>query len=285
MLTRESANATTRQVLSQLQIGRSDIDRIQQLPAKSLIDAMTAVLDRAHLTLGDDPWRDGTFLHMFDPVVDGKTLMHDPFYPDAASESAAVPLLIGNMGDEDRASGVVDEAGMREDLKTMGLSEGQTNLLIQRFRASRPEAPLADVLTAIHFNVRFRIDAIRIAERRAALCRAPTYMYLFTWESPAFGGKYGSPHSADIPFVFDNLDACPGLWGPNPDPRRIPLAAKVSEAWVTFARTGNPNHPGLPPWTPYTLPERATMEINYISRLVSDPRSEDRVAAALATDS
>ena len=70
----------------------------------------------------------------------------------------------------------------------------------------------------------------------------------------------------------------PGLSGPNPDRRYYEFGAKVSTAWATFARTGNPGAPGLPDWRPYTAQDRETMILNYDSELVSDPRREDRLA-------
>jgi para-nitrobenzyl esterase len=103
-------------------------------------------------------------------------------------------------------------------------------------------------------------------------------MYLFTWELPALGGKFKSTHGMDQFFVFDNIDEAPGLWGPTPDPRRFELADKISKAFVTFARSGSPGHPGLPKWNPYTVSDRATMVLNFSWKLVSDPRRDERLA-------
>jgi para-nitrobenzyl esterase len=117
-----------------------------------------------------------------------------------------------------------------------------------------------------------------MAERKAAQGRASVYMYVFAWESPAFGGKYKSAHGFYLPFVFDNIDSAPGLWGSHTDPRGYELAEKMSRAWATFARAGNPNHAGLPCWKPYTLQERATMVFDYTCLAVNDPRREERLA-------
>jgi para-nitrobenzyl esterase len=115
-------------------------------------------------------------------------------------------------------------------------------------------------------------------------------MYLFTWESPAFGGKYKSTHGFDLPFVFDNIDRAPGLLaGSSLNPQAYELASRVSGAWASFARTGNPNHSGLPQWKPYAPETRATMVLNYSCELVNDPRRADRLALeklkALSPDS
>jgi para-nitrobenzyl esterase len=70
--------------------------------------------------------------------------------------------------------------------------------------------------------------------------KAPVYMYLFAWRSPALGGKMGAPHTVEIPFVFDNPDI-PKVMTTG-SPKEKALAAKTSEAWIQFARSCNPNH-------------------------------------------
>jgi len=125
-----------------------------------------------------------------------------------------------------------------------------------------------------------RDDEIIQAERKTTQGTAAVYMYLFTWESPAFGGKYGSCHTFDVPFVFDNVDAASQLYGPSPDPRRYELAASVSKSWAAFAHRGDPTHSGIPKWEPYTVNERATMVLNYSCELVRDPLRDDRMLFA-----
>ena len=119
-----------------------------------------------------------------------------------------------------------------------------------------------------------RINAIRLAERKFAQGKAPVYMYLFAWRSPALGGKMGAPHTVEIPFVFDNTDIPKVMTTGGPEVKA--LAARTSEAWIQFARSGNPNHKGLPNWPAYTTGERATMVFDNTCKLVNDPGSEER---------
>jgi para-nitrobenzyl esterase len=119
-----------------------------------------------------------------------------------------------------------------------------------------------------------RLNAIRLAERKYAQGKAPVYMYLFAWRTPALGGKMGAPHTVEIPFVFDNTDIPKVMTAGGPEVKA--LAAKTSEAWIQFARIGNPNHKGLPNWPSYTPVERATMVFDNVCRLVNDPGSEER---------
>src|ERR1700722_6645018 len=288
MLTRQQGTRAAEQVLAKLNIPVAQLDALQRVPSQTLLQAMAAVLDEADLT-DDDVWRDGTWFHMFDPVVDGESLPRHPFDPTASEISKSVPMLIGTANEDSRLDAglrpplsfsldKLDEAAMVANLKGMGLESTHIESLIRTYRSRRPNASPANLFSAIASDLEYRRDAIAMAERKSALGAAPAYMYLFTWESPAFGGKYTSAHAFCMPFVFDNIEMAPGLWGSNPDPRRFELASRISKAWVAFARTGDPNHSGLPHWSPYIPKERRTMVLNYFCESANDPRSEDRLA-------
>jgi para-nitrobenzyl esterase len=121
----------------------------------------------------------------------------------------------------------------------------------------------------------FPTAAITQAERKVAQGKAPVYMYLFTWETPVEGGKRHSPHTVELPFVFNNALEQPEEVGNGPELQ--PLAEKVSGAWSAFAHTGNPSTAGTPKWLAYRANERATMIINNEWKLVNDPRHDVRL--------
>ena len=118
--------------------------------------------------------------------------------------------------------------------------------------------------------------ARELAKRKADQGRAPAYLYRFDWETPEGGGHMRSPHTVEIPFVFSNI----AIAGPliSKMPEAYDLAKTVSASWVAFARTGNPNVPGLPTWPAYDTETRGTMLFNNASRVVQDPDSAARVA-------
>ena len=80
----------------------------------------------------------------------------------------------------------------------------------------------------------------------------------------------------EIPFVFDNTDTPLVMTKGGPEVKH--LAALTSEAWIQFARTGNPNHKGLPDWKAYDPAQRATMIFNNECRVVNDPYQQERLA-------
>ena len=118
--------------------------------------------------------------------------------------------------------------------------------------------------------------------RRAALGKGPVYLYYFTWETPVQGGKLKSPHTMEIPFAFDNVKISARMTGGGAD--AMALADKVSDTWIAFARTGNPNNPKMPHWPAFNAKDRPTMVINNDSKVVNDPLREQRIAMFRALD-
>ena len=86
-----------------------------------------------------------------------------------------------------------------------------------------------------------------------------------------------TPHSLDLPFMFDNVGRAPHMVGP-PTAETAALAHAMSEAWLAFARTGNPNHVDIPHWKPYDLQERTVMLFDTRSAAQSDPHRDERLA-------
>ena len=93
--------------------------------------------------------------------------------------------------------------------------------------------------------------------------------------TPALDGRLGATHALDVAFCFDNLDKT-RLHGGRPEGPA--LAERVSEAWLAFARRGDPNHAGLPPWPAYDDARRATMLFDVDCTVADDPDAEERRA-------
>lgn len=100
------------------------------------------------------------------------------------------------------------------------------------------------------------------------------YSYLFTWHSPAMGGKLGACHALDIPFVFRQL-ASPEAEFLTRGTAPRNLSDMMSTAWAGFALGGRPAAPGLPVWPEY-WPGRGTMVLDEQPRIEADPRGKLR---------
>jgi para-nitrobenzyl esterase len=116
---------------------------------------------------------------------------------------------------------------------------------------------------------------MKIAERRSALGTSPVYLYYFRWESPIEGGRLKSPHTIEIPFVFDTIKVARLTSGSADAPA---LADKVSDAWIAFARKGDPNTSKLPRWPAFEPKNRPTMVFNNQSTVENDPIRDERLA-------
>jgi para-nitrobenzyl esterase len=177
--------------------------------------------------------------------------------------SAGIPVLTGTNRDETTlwGYGEVDE----ERLGRRATRVGGNEQIIETYRSARSDASPADILIAITTDHMFRIPAIRLAEARAAN-GGNTWMYLFAWESRAFGGRLRATHALEIPFTFDNLDkgGVDALLGEGPTPQKI--ADVMHAAWTSFIRTGDPNCDALPDWPAYDTERRATMVFNDTER-------------------
>jgi len=120
----------------------------------------------------------------------------------------------------------------------------------------------------------YRIISIRLAEAQSKF-QPNTFMYLFTWPSPDMEGKIGATHSLEIPFVFGtNKNFSWTGKGKKADN----LSEKIMQSWIAFARTGNPNHKGIPEWSPYEVENRATMFMGKEFKIVNAPFDKERAA-------
>jgi para-nitrobenzyl esterase len=112
-----------------------------------------------------------------------------------------------------------------------------------------------------------------MAERKAALGKAPAYLYLFSWPSPALGGKLGAVHGVDVGLAFNSAGGA--LVGGGPEARA--LAQRFSAGWIAFAKTGDPNTAELPQWPTYEPVNRPTMVFDHEIRMQNDPLRELRL--------
>lgn len=94
-------------------------------------------------------------------------------------------------------------------------------------------------------------------------------------------GKLKSFHTLEIPFVLANVDEAKAMTGTAQN--RLALQDRMSTAWAAFARTGNPNHKGLPNWPAFVTKTRATMVFDDTCKVVNDPNGAERVALASLT--
>ena len=268
----EAAARSTDALLKVLDIAPKDFAKLQDVPMERLIKAR----DEAVAANGD--------VDDFRPVVDGRSLTMHPFDPVASGIGADLPMMIGTcenevsslLAKEPKSFALTMEEARGRVARFMSISESDAAHLLADYAKRRPGMPPSQVMILIFSDHMYRRNDMLAAERKAALGRAPAYMYLFTWKTPVLGGILGSPHTLCLPFVFGTLDEVSLMIGKGPEQQA--LMERVQDAWLAFARTGNPNHPGIPEWKPYNGDTRPTMLFNDTCTLVNDPAKEDRLA-------
>ena len=218
------------------------------------------------------------------PVIDGVTLPGGPFSPAAPAMSANIPVLLGTTETEvtffpNQPIDPIDDAQLLARAKGAlpGATDAQAKEVIDVYRKGRPGVSNIDVALILESDTRFRPGVVAEAELKSAQ-PAPVYMYYFTWRTPVHDGKLKSLHTLDIPFATANVQEAPSMTGTGKD--RLPLEEKMSAAWAAFARTGNPNHKGLPTWPKFDTKTRATMILANECKVVNDPNGAERKAVA-----
>jgi para-nitrobenzyl esterase len=278
-LDRESAERVADAWLRRLGLGRDTASKLREVGPDALIAAQVAAAE---------DFRDGRIFLAAAPVVDGESLPTSPLEAVRGGGARDVPLLTGTTLDEWRLFEMpslikdLDRARVLRRLGRMLPRGADADALLEAYAAARGEDPAdpeqaKSLYLAIRTDRVFRIPAIRLAEAHAAHQEA-TFMYLFSWPSPARRGELGACHAIELAFVFGTLDA-PGMdrfAGAGPAAER--LSARTMDAWLAFARSGSPGHGALPEWERYETARRSTMQLDAEPSLVDGPMDHERAA-------
>ena len=174
-----------------------------------------------------------------------------------------------------RIPSTLDWAGLKKHFTTF-FPCADVDKLIADMRTLRPQETPSDLYFTVTTEVWKGADARTFASRKAAQGGAPVYLYRLEWETPVNGGRLRSHHGLDVPLVFDNVDKVGSTIGTGSvEAQRV--ADAMSAAWLAFARTGDPNAPGLAYWPPFDAKNQRTMEFNVVSRAVTDPIRDVRL--------
>ena len=250
---REGAARSAREALKKIGVTEQTLDELQTMPLERLRQAGT-----------------GT-----GAIVDGRSIPAQPWEPAAPAQSATVPMIIGNCKDEQTLFSVqnaalyaLDAEGLRKQVIDGGLPADAADKLLALYRRDFPSESPTDLYFRITTDRDPRERAITQAERKAAQGKAPVYMYAFEWNTPIADGTKAVKafHTAELPLAMRLVKY----------PESEPLSKQIAGAWAAFAKTGNPNHKGLPAWPAFDAQKRATMLFNTPSRVVNDPNREQR---------
>jgi para-nitrobenzyl esterase len=259
-------------VLAELGLSKSRVRELQAIPVDRLSGAAAEAMKKMpsqrsliRKVYGEDNWG---------PTVNGGILPRHPFDPGAPEISADIPLLTGSNLHEfvnglDRPGAQAMEMDELHRLMSQEFGE-RSNEIVDAYSSEYPRATPFDLYATIA-AAPFRLPACEQASRKSALGRAPAYSYIYAWSTPVLDGRPGPFHGAEIAFTFDNAELCDHYSGGSAE--AFVLSKQVSTAWVSFARTGNPNHADLPHWPKYISEQRATMQFDRRCEVRNGPES------------
>ena len=244
-----------------------DSEKLLALPMEALLDA-TQTQDFSRIE--DRPLE-------FLPVFDSSVLPRHPFYPDAPDQSAGVPMIIGNTRDETTAfsrpgSGdfSLSWEELPEKIRKHQYVDIEPEVVIAEYRRLYPQYSPSDIFFAATTAGRSWRGAVIQAEARARQ-GAPAYVYQLNWHPD---NRVGAGHGSDLSLMFNNVHVPEASTESRKAGRSV--SDTMSDALLAFARTGEPNHPGMPEWKPYSLEQRQTLIFDTPTRMENDPRGAER---------
>lgn len=237
------------------QLGHGDLAAMHQEPWERLIGGTVGVLGE-YATFGE--WS-----LAFLPVIDEATL---PRQPADALANSGIDLMIGWTGDEASfAFGMNPRyAATTRDQVIAWMSArcgDRAGALYDAYAEARRDARPLGVLAQVVTDDLFRRGGLRVADARAA--SRPVHAYQFEVSSRLLGGALGATHCMELPFTFANISR----WGSAPFIQGLPpevvgrVTSVLHDAWIRFARAGDPNPEGAPLWRPYTAEDRAVLVV------------------------
>jgi para-nitrobenzyl esterase len=271
------------------ELGMSEVTReaLEKVPAGELVGALT-VLSRRLPRAGELP-------QPLLPVVDGTVLPDTPLEAIARGSASGVASIVGTNRDEMTFFALTDPSVQGMDARSLharierSAPEAVPRRVVDHYLevlAARGEpAGPRELWVAAGTDVVFRWPSLRLAA--ALRAHDPrTFVYLFTWETPAFGGVLGATHALEIPFVF-GTHADPGISrfvvGGSKETEGTKalmdqadeLSSAMRAAWVAFARSRDPSNEMVGKWPAWDRERRATMLFGRSFSIEEAPRNEE----------
>lgn len=244
--------------LKNLNLTGDQIDKLKTVPYSALITAGIAALRSAAQEVGR-------------PTLNWEVIADDQYVMREFCDWAdSIPLMAGAVFSEmqgtlTRGDGRKNEWSQKEidDQLTAAFSD-KKNDIVAEFKHAFPRKKVQDVM---YFAASSRPGVKNLLNRKLEKTKAPVYNYLFAWEYPINGG-ITSFHCSELAFCFHALSVPQIKTATGGGPVALALQDKVSQAWINFAKTGNPSQPTLE-WKPYKKEDPQAMVFDTVSESVS----------------
>jgi para-nitrobenzyl esterase len=270
-------------VVKEAGLGPDDLAKLQAMPWKDFY----AIATRAQQAMAKSAGPAAGMGRGFSPVVDGKILPQDPYYPAAAPSAANVPMIISSVQNEqsyswaDTALESITLEQVVEKVKARaGFGAGlgdRAPEVVESYVMAFPGRKPIEIWSLVSSN---RENVVALADVKSKQ-PAGVYVDWFTWQPPLFDKRIRAFHCVDICFWFYNTDVMLTHTGGGATPRA--LSKKMASALLQFMKTGDPNGAGLPDWPRYSAVQGQTMIFDNICEATNDPDREARKALPALT--
>lgn len=243
-ITKAEAGALTKGVLDQLGLDADHIAEIEKIPYYKLARACLNAIDALSDKMG---------ALSFGPVYDDDYYKGNPFQVGFREQTKHIPMIIGScLGEFNNNFCQILAEGSKndwsEELKAK-LFAGQfgaaADQVIAAFKKAYPGKNTAD---ALFVDKLFRVGTADYADLRASSGCANVYEWMFSLEMPLNNGTLPW-HNVDEAYMFHNAEYLEASYIPGVSEWMQDI---MTGAWVAFARSGDPNHVGMPIWEPHT---------------------------------
>ena len=271
------SNKTSKKILRKLGVKRGNIDSLRELPPEKIIEAQNQVF-------ASEP----TTIMALRPLIDGDTFPKHPLKAFLNGECANIDFMIGTNLDEFKLFTAIEplksmvgddsEKLLIGTLAMLGVPAEKSEEILKIYKEARNGKYSTDPLemfTAVITDFAFRIPTIRLLEAQKPH-QPNTYNYMFTWPSLGLKGVLGACHALEIPFAFGTLNSPTFKDFVQGAPQE--LSERMMDAWINFAKSGNPNHENLPNWPAYDTETRETMMFGEECKVEKELFDKERAA-------
>jgi para-nitrobenzyl esterase len=272
------ANRVAERVLARLGVAPANADAIRALTPVHLLTGTM---------LADGKTPDPAMGMAYQPVIDETNLPKAAIEMVANGSAPNVAVMVGSTLEEWKLFAMMDPKLSRLDRAGLGARIGRrltpesADAIIDAYEKARAHrgdsAAPAELFSAIETDRIFRIPGVRLAEVQGRR-ESRVFNFLFTWRSPAMGGVLGSCHALEIGFIFgtNHLPGMSAFSGSGAPMEK--LAGQMQDAWLAFARSGDPSCASIGTWSKYDESRRATMLFGETTTLEDAPYDDERRA-------
>ena len=275
-----AASAIASELLHLLDIDPKRPERLWALPGEQIVAATSRLTSPGLWGVSSREANAVRPTFRFGPVADG-ALLPDDLVRGVIHQANPAPLLIGtNLHEWRFFSRLVPEfawgepGSIQSQLRVAFGAHAELLLETYARAADLLGASLEDTADAIIGDAVFRMPSICLAQATSA--HAPVFMYLLDHRCRRRRGALGACHVVDLGLVFRTLESPSGRYFAGDTPEARSLSDVMSDAWLAFARNGNPCTKALAPWPAYDATRRATRMLGPLGAVVDDPLAAQR---------